>query len=732
MKNKNSASSAFSKKHLLTITRLFIVFAIFFLVHKQHAVGQEENLNVLDRWQEWPAKGTTLIRYINEQAFELLDKREKELETIKTQGEWLKRQKEISDILMNIIGPFPEKTPLHAKVVKVIEKENFHIEHIIFESQPGYYVTSSLFIPKNSQGKSPAVIYVPGHIENYRDSAYQLIILNLVARGFIVYAFDPVSLGERIQYYDKEKKESLIGRATSEHSYAGTQALISGISQARQMTWDGIRAIDYLFSRKEVDTTRVGMVGSSGGGTQTAYISSLDKRIYAAIPSNFLTSLRRLLQSIGPQDAEQNIYKSISDGIDHADLVTARAPLPTLILSSTRDFFSIQGTFETVEEIKRAYNAFGKPENFDFFHDDVNHDVTQAKREKMYDFFQNHLRNPGSSTEIMFKPIAREELQVTLTGQIASSFSAKNISDLTRNHAGSLAAKIQESRVHDDKHAENTLVSARNLSGYIEPLKPGNPVFTGRIRHEGYFLEKYFVKGKGNYPIPYLLYIPNQQSGKALLFLHPSGKSSIDKETIQWILNTGVTVMIPDLPGFGEMGPENQGRYKHMTELFAASLISKSVPGIHATDIVMLSRLLKEVYHKDEIFSIAYRELSPALLHAAAFEPEINRVLLYNPCLSYLSLATETYYSPHFISGIVPYALKGYDLPDLAATLAPRRFIVADAVDAKNEFLEEMSIKKEMSFIYSSYEKSGAGSQVLFLREKSGMLSHETILKLLD
>ena len=572
---------------------------MFFLIQKNPAVAQEENLNVLDRWQEWPEKNTSLTRYINDQALKMTDKRDQEIAALKTHNDWLNRQDKARDILMNIIGPFPEKTPLNAKVVKVIEKEYFHVEHIIFESQPGYYVTSSLFIPKNSAGKAPAVIYVPGHIENYRDSAYQLIILNLVSRGFVVYAFDPVSLGERIQYYDNEKKESLIGRATSEHSYAGTQSLISGISQARQMTWDGIRAVDYLFSRKEVDTTRVGMVGSSGGGTQTAYISAIDKRIYAAVPSNFITSLRRLLQSIGPQDAEQNIYGSISNGIDHADLVTVRAPNPTLVLSSTRDFFSIQGTFETVEEIKKAYSALGKPDNFEFFHDDVTHNVTQAKREKIYEFFQKHLGKPGPSNEILLEPAGREELQVTLTGQLASSFNTETISYLSRKHAEALVAKIQESRINNVQHLENALVSARKLSGYHDPSKTDQPVFTGRTRYEDFLLEKYFVKGEGNYPIPYLLYIPGKLSNKALIILHPSGKSSVNIETIKWIMNEGVTVLIPDLPGLGEMGPENPGRYKHMTELFAASLISKSVAGMHATDIVKLTRLLNQFYNKN-------------------------------------------------------------------------------------------------------------------------------------
>ena len=74
----------------------------------------------------------------------------------------------------------------------------------------------------------------------------------------------------------------------------------------------------------------------------------------------FTTSFRRLLESIGPQNAEQNIYHGIKYGITHADLLQVRAPKPLLISSTTRDFFSIQGAVETYQEVNKAYEAFGK------------------------------------------------------------------------------------------------------------------------------------------------------------------------------------------------------------------------------------------------------------------------------------------------------------------------------------------------------------------------------------
>ncbi len=92
-----------------------------------------------------------------------------------------------------MIGPFPEKTPLNARVTGVIKKEDYRVEKVIYESVPGYYVTAALFLPGKRKGKAPAGIYVSGHTVNgFRSETYQHIIINLVKKGFVVLAFDPM------------------------------------------------------------------------------------------------------------------------------------------------------------------------------------------------------------------------------------------------------------------------------------------------------------------------------------------------------------------------------------------------------------------------------------------------------------------------------------------------------------------------------------------------------------
>jgi len=184
-------------------------------------LAQDQTDVVRGKWLMHYDLSNSLYKYLTDQAVDLLIKRTEAVSAIRTPSGWMERQQLIEDALSRIMGPFPEKTPLNAKVVRVINKEHYKIEHVIFESQPGFFVTSSLFIPDGVKRnrKTPAVIYCSGHSEEgYRSKVYLHVILNLVKKGFIVFAFDPVGQGERLEYYDPETGLSSVGGPTREHS----------------------------------------------------------------------------------------------------------------------------------------------------------------------------------------------------------------------------------------------------------------------------------------------------------------------------------------------------------------------------------------------------------------------------------------------------------------------------------------------------------------------------------
>ena len=698
-----------------------LIFLLFALTDLQ----AQEELNVIQGESQWlhytDAKNSLYHHFANE-AYKHLETRRKAIAAISSLADWKARQEWIKQTLLDIVGPFPGKSPLNAKVLKTIVKDDYKIEHIIFESQPRFYVTSSLYIPKSLKkgSKAPAVIYCSGHSEQgYRSGVYQHVIINLVRKGFVVFAFDPVGQGERLEYYDTKSGKSTAGGPTAEHSYPGTQAFISGGSQARYMVWDGIRAIDFLLTRKEVDPSRIGITGRSGGGTQSAYIAAFDERIKAAAPECYITSFTRLLQSIGPQDAEQNFPGEISRGLDHGDLLMVRAPKPALMITTTRDMFSIQGARETAAEVSRVYHAYGKADLFGMVEDDAPHASTKKNREAMYAFFQKSLDNPGTSLDEDVTPPGSEELKVTATGQVSTSLGGETVFSLNRKETEKLAG----SRINFSATA--ILDHAKKLSGYVKPEDLPKAVFTGRVQRDGYAIEKYFVQGEGNYVIPFLLMVPAQPATKAILYLHPAGKAAeaSSKGEMEALVMNGAYVLAPDLPGIGELGAGDFrgdafiGGISHNI-WYSALLVGRSIAGLHASDI---SRVLRSVdaLRNTEIYGVARSEMGTALLYAAAFDTSIKKVALIEPLSSYEALIMNHQYRSNFVMGAVPGSLKAFDLPELVATLVPRKVLFINPANGMGEITGDNEPQPIFEIIRKAYAEKNNEDHFQTLFEKS-------------
>jgi len=251
-------------------------------------------------------------------------------------------------------------------------------------------------------------------------------------------------------------------------------------------------------------------------------------------------------------------------------------------------------------------------------------------------------------------------------------------------------------------------------------------VFTGRIQREGYVVEKYFVKGEGDYIIPYLLMLPGKPDHKALLYIHPSGKSAGASAggEMEWFVRNGFTVLAPDIIGTGEMGP---GIFRGDADIdsvsynlwYTSTLIGRSIVGIRAGDIVRLAKLLKENYLAEEIFGVSGKEMAPVLLHAAAFNADIERVALIEPYSSYKSIVMNRFYNPKFVYSMVPGALKAYDLPDIAAALAPRKLLMANVTDGNSMITDIENINEDLDLIKTSYHLQNADEHLNIVSYKS-------------
>ncbi|MEX1212816.1 MAG: acetylxylan esterase [Balneolaceae bacterium] len=640
--------------------------------------------SVVSDWVGYPALEHALYERMMNESIDHLDKRHRHLESLTSANQWRDYQTDIRARLQEAIGPFPERSPLNARTVGTLERESFTVEKVIFESRPGYHVTAALYLPKGESGPHPAIVYASGHtLDGFRSDVYQLVSKNLVMRGFAVLAFDPVGQGERHQYLNEEGSETRLGSPTREHSYAGAQMLLSGDSMVRSMIWDGIRSVDYLLSREDIDPDRIGMTGRSGGGTQTALTAAMDDRIVAAAPENYITTLSWLFRSIGPQDAEQNIPGGVALGLDHGDLLLARAPKPTMVIATTRDFFSIQGARQTRTEVRRAWEAMGRSDSFEYIEDDHGHGSTPANRERMVRFFQTHLQNPGPNDDIAPEPFSPEEFQWTESGQVRSSMDGNSIFDLQVQSARGALERLEASRA-DSGHDQNVQQAARQLSGYTDPLVVPEGVFTGRTRHAGFVVETGWVPGVDQQPLPWVIHRPDEEPKGVLLWIDPRGKSveSGEQGRFRDLVQKGWLVVAADLPGVGELGPEPEGDSiigsVSYNLLFSAVHNGRSLVGMRAGD---LTRILQALHGSEEaaergVTLIAREGLGVEALHASTISRLVDQLVLLDGLSSWASLAATESYDPDWTYTIVPGALESYDLPDLAVYSGVRQLWV--------------------------------------------------------
>ena len=217
-----------------------------------------------------------VYEHLAKQAYDALDRREKRLEDISTPAQFKEYQENLKKFFVSRIGGFPERTPLHAKVVGEIEGGDHRVEKVIYESQPQHHVTATLYLPK-TKPPYPAVLIACGHSKTGKGADYnQFIGITLARNGIAAFCYDPIGQGERSQILPADGRKL---SAVAEHFLIGSGSVLLGTNTARYRIWDGMRGIDYLTSRKDIDGSKIGCTGCSGGGTLTSYIMALDERV---------------------------------------------------------------------------------------------------------------------------------------------------------------------------------------------------------------------------------------------------------------------------------------------------------------------------------------------------------------------------------------------------------------------------------------------------------------------
>ncbi len=507
---------------------------------------------------------TPFLRYQVEMAWRQDERRQAELAVIRTETEFLQYQRSLRGRLLEIIGGLPEeKTPLNARITGTIDMDGYRIEKLVFESLLGFHVTALVYVPDGVKEPRPAVLLACGHspiAKAFRN--YQEIAARLVQRGYVVLCWDPVGQGERSQFWDTGKGESRYNRVCGEHGIFGNVAYLAGSSLARQEAFDGIRALDYLSTRSEVDPERISITGTSGGGVQSALVMALEPRIFAGLPSCYLSSLPMRMANrifLDPDsDPEQDVHRMVSSGVGHAGLCLLTYPRPLVLSVAVEDFFPIEGARKTWREVEAAYRRFGHADKAAITEGYHPHSFSDHNQLFAFGFLDRQTGMPERHGFEPFKLLDFKELNCTRAGQVRLEYpDGKDFLDVVRDYyhtrKNSISIDIAE------------MYHGRNYPGIngwsLTPFKHGNSQreigweAAGSASHDGYAIDKYVLHHSGLLAIP-LLHIKSKgkrPEGKAVLWFDFRRKLCADNfAEVKPLLEQGYDVLSFDFRGQGE------------------------------------------------------------------------------------------------------------------------------------------------------------------------------------
>ncbi|MGD2094051.1 MAG: acetylxylan esterase [Phycisphaerales bacterium] len=638
-----------------------------------------------------------MSRYLRVAAQRRFNDWKERYEQLKTPEQIEEYQKNLREKFIEAIGGLPERTELNPLVTGVVLRDGYRVEKVIFESRPKHYVSSLLFLPADEKYSPPypGVLVPCGHSFNGKgNESYQAMGALLALNGMAALVFDPVDQGERGQILSEWPK--LWG--TRAHTMLGVGSILLGRGTASLEIWDGMRGIDYLQARREVDPKRIGCTGNSGGGTQTAYLMALDERIIAAAPSCYITSFKRLLDTIGVQDAEQNIFGQLAFGMDHADYLMMRAPTPILICAATRDFFDIGGTWESFRYAKRLYSRMGFAERIDLLENDAEHNYNVLQRQGVVRWMARWLlKKDEPIVEPDIELLSDEEIQCAPGGQVMLLEGARSAYDLNRDYEKELASQREKLWVVKDH--EKLLGRVRQIAGVRRLTELPEPKVeeVDVIERDGYEIRKIVLKPEDGIYLPGLMFVPEKGERKislgAVLYVHEKGKEADAGAggAIEKLVMAGRVVLAVDVRGTGETQQLKQNKFTEAIgldwkDVYTAYLLGRSYVGMRAEDLLVCAHYLKQKYPVP-VDLVAVGNVGVPALHSASLEPGLfNSVKLTRSLISWsnvIKLGRSHNQQVNTVYG----ALKVYDLPDLAAALGGR-LIIEEPLDALGETIK--------------------------------------------
>lgn len=537
-------------------------------------------------------------------------------------------------LVANGLWPMPERTPLGPVIHGKIDRDEYTIEKVYFQSMPGHYVTGNLYRPKGKSGKLPAVLCPHGHWNNgrlYENSAANAKKeVDAGAENTIESATYPLQarcamlarLGCVVFFYD------MVGYADSfpiahRTGFTDVEAELRGQTFMGLQTWNSIRALDFLSWLEDVDPKRIAVTGASGGGTQTMLLGAIDDRPAVVVPAVMVSANMQ-----GGCICENSSHLRVeTNNIEFAALFAPKPQAITAANDWTRDV-----EFRGVPDIQRIYKLYGADKLFAAKYFPFGHNYNQRSREFMYGFVNEHLKlgHKAPIAERPFVPVPPKELSVWDEQHPKPADFA--------DAPGLRKTMTQASEAQMKKMADDPTAFRKTIEGYVQTtigtLPAAGDVLVSRasgpITAAGCRLETSTLSRRGfDQQVPFTILMPERWSGTVTIWAHDAGKAALfdaagaPTATVQKLLARGHAVASADLFQSGELIGAIPGEAGYSKQTYAGFRFgyNRSTLAHRSRDLLALVSLAKNWQGTKQVHLIAEGKMGVAGLLAKAAAP---------------------------------------------------------------------------------------------------------------
>jgi len=500
---------------------------------------------------------------------------------------WKQRQIAIKRrvLISQGLWPLPTRTPLNAVIHGRVERDDYVVDRVFFESIPGHYVTGSLYRPKERQGPFPVILSPHGHWQDGRfyDAGQEVIskqiqtgaekfkqggrfplqarAVQLARMGCIVFHYDMTGYADAVQLGHRPDRWEHLDRL-DHWGFMSVQAELRLQNMMGLQTWNSMRAVDFVQQLDDVDPSRIGVTGASGGGTQSMILGAIDERIAACMPCVMVSTAMQ-----GGCTCENAPLLRIDQG--NIDIAAATAPRPLGLTAA--DDWTINLKTSGFPDLQNVYQMMGVADRLTaVFHTQFPHNYNQLNRAAMYAFFNQHFSlGYESIVERDFLPLSPSE--ATVWSSTYPKPSGDQVGDLHETRLLALASQDSDQKI-------GALVpeSREGLQSYRDAIGAAWEILIGRrgdqvkkvfyqqtslIKKAQLVIQSGTIRNVGhNEELSIQKFVPHPKTDNkvSVIWVTDDGKKSVFEsgkvaEEIRLLVSAGYTVIVPELFGQGEL-----------------------------------------------------------------------------------------------------------------------------------------------------------------------------------